>query len=711
MEEAVQMETKLCDNCKKDVPVNNYLNHSIHCPRNIRLCPRCNEPYPIIEMESHIDQDHAEVVCPDCYEFMEAADLPSHKTDACPKRLVSCIICEVDLPATELNEHLDYCGSRSDRCDGCGKLVLMKHQPFHLSTRHALVKPETEAQQAQCMEQFLNQYKKVTSAGVEPDNNRSTNSNTNKATATTSSRSTLNTSNGIHTGSQSSSISNGVNTGSQLHQTAKDASSNSRSTANLISSTSSSASNAASTSLVSPLKSSLSPSYLPPQPSAASPSSSYLSSLPAPSPSVVALLEPVFNAPTSAPTSTSSNNPIRPNTVAPSIFSSAPSNNPIRPTTHIAAPSKVSPAPSSNGRAEDFSTDSSPSVATLRNVDNAIRECVDSISAGLRVGAGGSSDGSISSSLNALRSQSSGNNKVDSARSSRDGTGLSINRILSNINSNEMTPVPSAHSQSCSNRSSSSLASSTSKQSSNSTATASGPAARPYTANERHYEEEGAASLESQFNSRPQTGPKFEVLRPTSGSEPSDRMKPVNRPPLQTRRRNYQDDVLTEYMHLLEEQGLSNGLHTSSSSQNKPTRSTTTTSRPNSNLLGATNPYNAGAGAGIPDQNDVYNLFNGVGARGLRDNNARQHIAPRETVRERADRMRRDRDREELTALTRATELRGLNQVLTQGRNIVNQALDEEAALCLPCEFCDAPIPMDHLILHQTGCRPDLIYH
>uniref|UniRef100_A0A8D8SMV5 TRAF-type zinc finger domain-containing protein 1 n=1 Tax=Cacopsylla melanoneura TaxID=428564 RepID=A0A8D8SMV5_9HEMI len=79
MEEAVQMETKLCDNCKKDVPVNNYLNHSIHCPRNIRLCPRCNEPYPIIEMESHIDQDHAEVVCPDCYEFMEAADLPSHK--------------------------------------------------------------------------------------------------------------------------------------------------------------------------------------------------------------------------------------------------------------------------------------------------------------------------------------------------------------------------------------------------------------------------------------------------------------------------------------------------------------------------------------------------------------------------------------------------------------------------------------------------------
>uniref|UniRef100_A0A8D8ST36 Uncharacterized protein n=1 Tax=Cacopsylla melanoneura TaxID=428564 RepID=A0A8D8ST36_9HEMI len=590
----------------------------------------------------------------------------------------------------------------------------MKHQPFHLSTRHALVKPETEAQQAQCMEQFLNQYKKVTSAGVEPDNNRSTNSNTNRATTTTSSRSTLNTSNGIHTGSQSSSISNGVNTGSQLHQTAKDASSNSRSTANLISSTSSSASNAASTSLVSPLKSSLSPSYLPPQPSAASPSSSYLSSLPAPSPSVVALLEPVFNAPTSAPTSTSSNNPIRPNTVAPSTISSAPStlssapsNNPIRPTTHIAAPSKVS----SNGRAEDFSTDSSPSVATLRNVDNAIRECVDSISAGLRVGAGGSSDGSISSSLNALRSQSSGNNKVDSARSSRDGTGLSINRILSNINSNEMTPVPSAHSQSCSNRSSSSLASSTSKQSSNSTATASGPALRPYTANEPHYEEEGAASLESQFNSRPQTGPKFEVLRPTSGSEPSDRMKPVNRPPLQTRRRNYQDDVLTEYMHLLEEQGLSNGLHTSSSSQNKPTRSTTTTSRPNSNLLGATNPYNAGAGAGIPDQNDVYNLFNGVGARGLRDNNARQHIAPRETVRERADRMRRDRDREELTALTRATELRGLNQVLTQGRNIVNQALDEEAALCLPCEFCDAPIPMDHLILHQTGCRPDLIYH
>ncbi|KAL3271682.1 hypothetical protein HHI36_022155 [Cryptolaemus montrouzieri] len=28
--------------------------------------------------------------------------------------------------------------------------------------------------------------------------------------------------------------------------------------------------------------------------------------------------------------------------------------------------------------------------------------------------------------------------------------------------------------------------------------------------------------------------------------------------------------------------------------------------------------------------------------------------------------------------------------------------------LCIPCEFCDTPIPHEDLIQHETGCRPDL---
>lgn len=30
--------------------------------------------------------------------------------------------------------------------------------------------------------------------------------------------------------------------------------------------------------------------------------------------------------------------------------------------------------------------------------------------------------------------------------------------------------------------------------------------------------------------------------------------------------------------------------------------------------------------------------------------------------------------------------------------------------LCIPCEFCDTPIPHMELMLHQTGCRPDLFF-
>lgn len=52
--------------------------------------------------------------------------------------------------------------------------------------------------------------------------------------------------------------------------------------------------------------------------------------------------------------------------------------------------------------------------------------------------------------------------------------------------------------------------------------------------------------------------------------------------------------------------------------------------------------------------------------------------------------------------LTR-NELRGLNETLDLDRKVHNQGLEEDGGLCLPCEFCEAPIPMDHLILHQVS--------
>uniref|UniRef100_A0A8C2VIV2 TRAF-type zinc finger domain containing 1 n=2 Tax=Chinchilla lanigera TaxID=34839 RepID=A0A8C2VIV2_CHILA len=36
-------DTRLCDNCKKEIPVSNFTIHEIHCQRNIGVCPVCKE--------------------------------------------------------------------------------------------------------------------------------------------------------------------------------------------------------------------------------------------------------------------------------------------------------------------------------------------------------------------------------------------------------------------------------------------------------------------------------------------------------------------------------------------------------------------------------------------------------------------------------------------------------------------------------------------
>lgn len=36
--------------------------------------------------------------------------------------------------------------------------------------------------------------------------------------------------------------------------------------------------------------------------------------------------------------------------------------------------------------------------------------------------------------------------------------------------------------------------------------------------------------------------------------------------------------------------------------------------------------------------------------------------------------------------------------------------MDRPSCLLLPCEFCDAMIPADQLVLHASGCQPDLAY-
>lgn len=744
---ALEMETQHCDNCKKDVPVQNYLHHSIHCPRNIRLCPKCDEPYPIVEMDSHIAEDHVDVVCPGCYEFMEAVQLAAHQTHTCPKRMVSCLICEVDLPADTLLEHIDYCGSRSDRCDGCGKTVLMKYQAFHLSTRHKLAKPETEAQVAQINSSFIKQCTELSgrktsdspssSANGKPTNNDGrTNGSVSKDANT-------------YTSSQSSSVNRSPSNLNGRSSTTTTSQSSGSSLVNIGHSNKTAAADRRFVD-VNPIQ----PTRL--------------------------------TRPSSTGVATAS---------APTKMNDAPSASNIAPTKSHVAPSNSSSATST--------TAVDKTKVLPRNVDSVIADCVSSIAASLKLPHNEAGNhvsqhqakvpfnGHNASNMRASSIQDRGKQLTASPKTLTAGK-LARNGASSGFNNQRLTHPGASSVQSSErtyvlNHTGSNVANSASSTTNvaNRSNTAESNAANTSRevlcrSNEVDLPSnpDGVRSRDSLFRT--------EVLVPQN-SEP--KITAVNQAPLKTRKMNFSEDALNEYMLRLEEQGLSNGLSTDSShlgrnsinlGRKSASTSGSSTSRnvikeraaeirrereerlasarasntPSidpmrshiSQAINLTQPNDAASLTSMSLANtqanshednslDSTNALAELYDLGLlpRANNNLVEKLTRSMSTDRPPSNNRTsltrsgssshrarpsnfqaiappRPRREHEVLTR-NELRGLNETLDLDRQVHNQGLEEDGGLCLPCEFCEAPIPMDHLILHQTGCRPDLIYH
>jgi hypothetical protein len=43
---------------KREIPAVNFTIHSVHCARNIKMCPVCKEPVPLADLELHHEQMH-----------------------------------------------------------------------------------------------------------------------------------------------------------------------------------------------------------------------------------------------------------------------------------------------------------------------------------------------------------------------------------------------------------------------------------------------------------------------------------------------------------------------------------------------------------------------------------------------------------------------------------------------------------------------------
>lgn len=97
------------------------------------LCKECGEPIPTSQQEEHFEEYHAKEKC-DCGQLVEKMNLDEHKEKECPNRDVECEYCELTLPFNKMSSHVEYCGSRTQKCDACDRFIQMKDFTEHENT-------------------------------------------------------------------------------------------------------------------------------------------------------------------------------------------------------------------------------------------------------------------------------------------------------------------------------------------------------------------------------------------------------------------------------------------------------------------------------------------------------------------------------------------------------------------------------------------------
>lgn len=51
--------------------------------------------------------------------------------------MLTCKYCDLELPKLELEDHENYCGSRTDKCMECHELVMFKDKQAHMASNHS----------------------------------------------------------------------------------------------------------------------------------------------------------------------------------------------------------------------------------------------------------------------------------------------------------------------------------------------------------------------------------------------------------------------------------------------------------------------------------------------------------------------------------------------------------------------------------------------
>ena len=126
-----------CSNCQSEIEDSKMILHERFCKINIKYCFQCKEKIPIEEYEEHLE-NHNEIK-------------PEHKEDEFKNEIkeevpytnnkednlnIECQYCSLLVDTSELEEHETMCGSRTVKCDICGKYIYIRLIKQHMNEIH-----------------------------------------------------------------------------------------------------------------------------------------------------------------------------------------------------------------------------------------------------------------------------------------------------------------------------------------------------------------------------------------------------------------------------------------------------------------------------------------------------------------------------------------------------------------------------------------------
>ena len=110
--------------------------HETFCFRNIIKCEHCKKPIDKNKKQEHFEEFHEKIKC-ECGDHVEKDKLAAHKSDTCRKRQTQCYYCDLSLDSDKFQDHLNFCGSRTEKCEKCDKYIQIKDRIAHESANCA----------------------------------------------------------------------------------------------------------------------------------------------------------------------------------------------------------------------------------------------------------------------------------------------------------------------------------------------------------------------------------------------------------------------------------------------------------------------------------------------------------------------------------------------------------------------------------------------